>query len=373
MATPIVDLTQTYDQSDVNDYSIAMGVHMISPVNSWLQLILPKVQVGAVQREWIQDELLGLITSLATAVNSTLTTITITSGDVAEKFADVANQNHIINIDSEYMLATATPATDQLTISRGYQGSTAASHTNEARVWIVSQPTHEGADAGNAVSVTRTRPSNYVQTFRATIEVSGVQEAVRHLGGVTSEMGYEMSKAMMSLANQLEMTIIRGPGAAAGTKDTNFRVMDSLNTMIDTNRAGSTGSITTTHVETDIQTIWDAGGTPVVILGSGAVINAISNLYKDRIRSDPMFQIGGQNITGIINPLAEGMIFLVPHRYLYQEYFMLDLNRIALGFIRPFFMKDLADAGDADKRMILGDYTLELHNETAHCYRSGIT
>jgi hypothetical protein len=53
------------------------------------------------------------------------------------------------------------------------------------------------------------------------------------------------------------------------------------------------------------------------------------------------------------------------------EYYILDTTKIALGYLRPFHMKPLANDGDAEKRWIGGDYTLELMNEKAHAYRYG--
>ncbi|PIZ25651.1 MAG: hypothetical protein COY47_04785, partial [Chloroflexi bacterium CG_4_10_14_0_8_um_filter_57_5] len=61
----IIDLIQSYDQSVANDYSFAMGVHQISPVDTPMQLLLPKVGVSAVKHEWIEDELQGQTSSLA--------------------------------------------------------------------------------------------------------------------------------------------------------------------------------------------------------------------------------------------------------------------------------------------------------------------
>ena len=78
----IADLMQSYDQSTVNDYTIAEGIHIISPTDTPLQLLLPKIQVGSAKAEWIEDELTGQRTTLAAAVTSTTATeITIASGE----------------------------------------------------------------------------------------------------------------------------------------------------------------------------------------------------------------------------------------------------------------------------------------------------
>jgi len=370
----ITDLMQSYDQSTVNDYTIAEGIHMISPTDTPLQLLLPKVQVGSAKAEWIEDELAGQTTTLAEDLDNSETDVDVASGDGADKFPpDVDTYNVIIRVDQEYMLVTGV-STDTLTVTRGYGSTTAATHASGATVHIVSQLEHEGSDGKKAVARARTRPSNYVQTFSRTMEVSGVQEAVKKLGGITSEIDYQIMQAMRQLALELEKTLIMGVKAQAGDGSSTFRTMGGLWAMISTNRTSDSGNINTDAIEADIRTIWDAGGVPRAIVTTGKLAQDIANLYADRVRTDVQTVIGGVNITSIVNPLGVGPIAIIPHRMVADgEYYMLDTTRIGLGYLRPFFMKDLADDGDADKRWIGGDYTLELMNEKAHAYRHGFS
>jgi hypothetical protein len=371
----ITDLMQSYDQSGVNDYTIAEGVHMISPTDTPLQLLLPKVQVGSVKDEWIEDELTGQKTTLAAEIADTVTTqITVASGDGTDKFPpDVDSYNVVIRVDQEYMLVTGE-SSDALTVTRGYGSTTKATHSAGATVHIISQMEHEGANGKGAVARARIRPSNYVQTFSRTVEVSGVQEAIKKLGGITSEIDYQIMQAMRQIALELEKTLIMGVKAQAGDGSSSFRTMGGLWAVISTNRTSDSGTIDTDAIESDIRTIWDEGGVPRAIVTSGKLAQDLANLYSDRIRTDVLTTIGGVNVTSIVNPLGVGPIAIIPHRMVADgEYFMLDTSRIALGYLRPFFMKDLADDGDADKRWIGGDYTLELMNEKAHAYRYGFS
>jgi hypothetical protein len=233
---------------------------------------------------------------------------------------------------------------------------------------------HEGADGKQAVARARTRPSNYVQTFSRTVEVSGVQEAIKKLGGITSEVDYQIMQAMRQLALELEKTIVMGVKAQVGDGSSSFRTTGGLWSVISTNRTADSGSIDTDAIETDIRSIWDAGGVPRAIVTSGKLAQDISNLYADRIRTDIQTAVGGVNITSIINPLGVGPIAIIPHRMVADgEYYMLDTVRVFLGYLRPFLMKNLADDGDADKRWIGGDYTIQLMNEKAHAYRYGFS
>ena len=68
----ITELMQSYDMSATADVAIAEGIHSISPSDTPLQLILPKVQVGEVLAEWIEDDLGALTTLLAEVLMTTL-------------------------------------------------------------------------------------------------------------------------------------------------------------------------------------------------------------------------------------------------------------------------------------------------------------
>jgi hypothetical protein len=371
----ITELMQTYDQSASADIWVAEGIHTISPSDTTLQLLLPKVQVSETKAEWIEDELTIQKSSLAATVSSTTgTSITIASGDGADKFPpDVATYNTVIRVDQEYMLVTEV-SNDVCTVVRGYGSTTSATHASGASLHIVSQMEHEGADGKKAIARIRTKPSNYVQTFSRTAEVSGIQEAIKKLGGITSEIDYQVIQAMRQLALELEKTLIMGVKAQIGNGSTSFRTMGGLWSMITTNRTTDSGSIDTTAVEDDIRKIWDSGGIPRVIVTSGKMAQDISNLYATRIQTDVLTTIGGFKITSIINPLGVGPIAIIPHRLVAEgEYYMLDTQKIALGYLRPFYMKPLASDGDSEKRWIGGDYTLELMNEKAHAYRYGFS
>lgn len=372
----VIDLFQSYDQSTSNDQDVAWGVHMISPVDTPLQLMLPKVQVSATKAEWLEDELIARTTTLgATVADTTAATITVATGAGTDLFpTDVATYPTIIRVDQEYMLVTAEASARKMTVTRGYGSTTAATHAASAVVHIINVLGFEGATAREPLMKARTRPSNYVQTFTRTIEVSGIQEVVRKLGGVTSEIGYSQMKEARSIALELEDTLIKGVAAAVGDRDTNYRTMAGLWPLVATNRTNDSGSLDTDAIEADILTIWDQGGNPNVLLTTGALAQDAANLYKDRIRTEVLTQIAGVNITTIINPLSDGPIYIVPHRQMPAgEYFLLDITRMALGFIRPFFMSYLAKVGDSDRFQLLGDYTLEMYNEKAQAYRRGFS
>jgi len=192
----INDLMQTYDESTSADIAVAEGIHMISPSETKLQLMLPKIQVGYTKAEWIEDELIAQKTTLLTTNSATdQVTITVATSGTAMIPDDVATYQTVIRIDQEYMLVTSI-SSNVWTVTRGYASTTAATHAAEADVHIVSVLEHEGADGKNAWTMARSRPANYVQTFSRVVEVTGVQEAIKKLGGITSEVDHQIMKAL---------------------------------------------------------------------------------------------------------------------------------------------------------------------------------
>ena len=367
----IADLMQSYDQADSADIWVAEGIHSISPTDTPLQLLLPKIQVGEIKAEWIEDDLGALTTLLDEGANLDIddTSFTVDDGTLFDTEVDT-----VIRIDREYMLVTGVSGNELTVATRPYGSTTAATHVDNSVVHIVSQVEHEGADAKGARASARTRPSNYLQTFSRTVEISGVQEAIKKLGGVTSEIDYQVMQAMRQLALELEKTLIMGVKAQVGDGSSAYRTMGGLFSMITTHVTSDSGGVDTACLEADIKAIWDSGGVPRVILTSGKLAQDIANLYANRIQTDIFTTVGGVNVTSIINPLGVGPIAIIPHRLMNAgEYFILDTARIALGYLRPFHMAPLAKEGDSEKRWIGGDYTLELMNEAAHSSRYGLT
>ena len=55
-----------------------------------------------------------------------------------------------------------------------------------------------------------------------------------------------------------------------------------------------------------------------------------------------------------------GTIEAVPNRFMAsRDVFLLQSDKLAIAYLRPFFTKELAPTGDAEKREIIVEYTLE--------------
>jgi len=62
-----------------------------------------------------------------------------------------------------------------------------------------------------------------------------------------------------------------------------------------------------------------------------------------------------------------GTIEAVPNRFMAtRDVFLLQSDKLAIAYLRPFFTKELAPTGDAEKREIIVEYTLECRAPKAH-------
>jgi hypothetical protein len=62
-----------------------------------------------------------------------------------------------------------------------------------------------------------------------------------------------------------------------------------------------------------------------------------------------------------------GTFKVIPNRFQRErDLWLLDFNYLALAFLRPMQTIKLAKTGDAERRMLLCEYTLVVKNEAAH-------
>lgn len=368
----IYDLATSYDESTQNLTWYAPGIHMISPADTPLQLLLPKMQTLSVDPSWDEDTLTSQVAALSTSISATAVTLVI-AGASSRIPTDVSTFNVPVVIDNEYMLVTALTGTTTLTVTRGHASSTTATHAASAEVFILAPELLENDNAQSSFFQGRSKNYNYVQEFEKVIEISALQEASQHTGGVGSEIQYDVNKAKREIAQQLEMAILRNPSRASGSKTTKAS-MGGLWGTISTHKTADTGSVDSAALQADFRLIRNSGGTPRVIIASTKMAQDIANIYVGRIRTDVVNSIGGVLINTILDPLAPGPVPIIPHIMMPSgAYMILDTARLALFWMIPFYETPLAKTKRSSKRMISGAYSIQIANEEAHAIRYGFS
>lgn len=276
---------------------------------------------------------------------------------------------------------------DTIFLSRAGRG-TAKSTTHE---WLTDSLTAAAKNAaieGDAFSATaRTLPSrlkNYTQIARKEFEVTGTAQRVEN-AGMDTLLAYHTMRAGKELKRDMEKDLLSDEPASAGTS-TSGRVSAGAESWIySPNHIAATTQTTATttapvsgfatspvtdgtavtltegDLRSALQKSWSAGGEVDVILVGPTLYNRISTFtglatrFRD-VSSKQQAQIIG---AADVYVSAFGSHNIVLSRYARSTtVFCLDMKTWKVDYLRPFQTIDIAKVGDAERRMILAEYTL---------------
>lgn len=331
--------------------------------------------------EWVEDSLLpnaDKVNDSAYANASTDTVFTVANGS-RFKAGDLIR---VANGTQEVMLVTGVSSND-LTVVRGYGGSTASALANAQGIAILGNASLEGDDAQPARFANRSRASNYTQIFAATVEVSGSQLAVRQVG-VADELDYQKNQRARELLRDLENCVINGRAASANPQGnaTTRRTMAGINAFVATNRfvPGSNGfpsdaSLTEQQLNLALRSIWQSASGRVDLIVVGGPEKRQINLFS---ASSRRFDQADERFKQLVSTYESdfGACRVVLSRYVPQgTVLLLDSSRVEVMPLagRSFQYKALARTGDYEAGQVVGEYTLEFRNEAAHGVIGGLT
>lgn len=370
-------LPETHE--DVSDL-----VGIVSPYETPLLDVLGDAAKAArsTVHQWIEDTLNpNTDTVNQSTFGNPLTDTTVVVTNVG-RFA-VGDQIQLAS-GSEVMLVTGiNTGSSQLTISRGYGGSTGSPLANGATIDIIGNASLEGDTAAAAMFTERARKTNYTQIFASTVNVSGSELAVQQIG-VADELDYQKQNRLRELMRDLENSVINGR-APAGTQQgssTVRRTMNGILAFISTNKfsPGANGfpsdtALTETQLNLALRTIWQqsSGNVDLIVVG-GKEKRAMNQFMSSWRRTEPADSTFSNQVA--VYDSDFGTCKIVLSRWVpLGTVLLLDSSRIEVMPLsgRSFQYKPLAAVGDAQQGQVLGEYTLEFRNENAHGVISGFT
>lgn len=325
--------------------------------------------------EWLEDTLLANSSTITDEDFSDATADTTFEVDDASIF-QVGDQVRVKG-SSEVMLVTAVNAgAGSLTVVRGYGNTVAEALATSQVLEVISNASLEGDDAAPARYGNRVRKSNYTQIFASTVEVSGSELAVRQIG-VADELEYQKQLRTRELLRDLENAVINGvapattPQGSTSVRRTMRGIVASLtsNVFVPGNDSFPSGStLTEAQLNEALRRIWKGASSNVdlIVVGGGEkrAINQFvassrrftsqSDSYRDLVSTyESDFGVCRIVLSRHVNP---GVVLL------------LDSSRIEVMPLagRSFHYRPLAVTGDKESGQVLGEYTLELRNESAH-------
>lgn len=245
----------------------------------------------------------------------------------------------------------------------------------------------EGDDVTFAAATPTQRIGNRTQISRKEVIVSGTHDVVGKAGR-GSELAYQIEKRGKEIKRDIELGITQNSSVRAGVSDTTARSSGGMETWISTNVSlGASGVVTAktagqpdnaaqptdgtqrAFLEEDLKTVvqaaWTQGGNPSLLMVGPFNKRVVSEFTGNATRT---VDAQARKLQAAIDIYEHdfGALTVVPNRFSRDRTaLVLDPEYWALHWLRPIFMSSLAKTGDAEKRMLIGEWTLCAKQEAA--------
>lgn len=273
----------------------------------------------------------------------------------------------------------------------------ATSTTHEWQTDTLDSPSAANAyvegDDFSAQTITPTvRLKNYTQISRKDFVISRTSNLVNTAGRAT-ELAYQKVRKGMALRRDIESACLQNKAATIAASNS-ARVAASVETWIYTNNDIQASGVTTGTTPAPVSGVAGTAGTDgtASALVSGDVNLALQQAWStggmtDVILVGPTLKAKIDAFTAIAAPRrvvnqdeAVGLVMSADvyvsdfgsHKVMLSRYMRasvvlcLDMSTWALAWLDQIHVEEIAKSGDSEKRMIVGEWTLEARSPTAN-------
>jgi hypothetical protein len=257
----------------------------------------------------------------------------------------------------------------------------------------------EGFELVRSVSTPTARLTNVTQISKRDATVTGSQEA-SDAAGKGSEMGHQMAMASKVLKSDIEVILssrqARNDGADATARKTEAvahwlgRALDKNSTVgaavigvvtglpvlaTDAFAAVAGASqvpLTEIMVNDAMQKAFTNGARPSNMIVPPGIKRTVSTFQG---RSSSQVLVGKTEVVATVDVIATdfGRVKVMPSLWLPADVgYILDPDFLAVGYFRNFRQIPIAKIGDAETRLILAEWGVEMRNPLAHILFNGI-
>lgn len=235
----------------------------------------------------------------------------------------------------------------------------------------------EGDDLTAVAATPTVRLTNRTQISAKKIVVSGTQQAMNPAGR-KDELAYQLGLKSFEIKRDMEVGLTQNDVlATAPRRSRGLRgwIYENVNRNGGTlaSYTGNTGytagtlrSFTESQVKDVLQQVFTAGGEPDMILMPPALKQTFSGFTGNATRMDKSED--AKLYSSVDFYVSDfGTLQCVPDRFMAtRDVFVLQADKLAVAYLRPFMTVELAKTGDAEQREILVEWTLECRAPKAH-------
>ncbi|NOU98477.1 SU10 major capsid protein [Paenibacillus planticolens] len=356
-------MLKTYDfQDQIRDLSAGIDL-IINDAPTLLGLVgINGEALTQTKYEWMSDNLNSNRSTVNGAKLVSDTSVTVATGD-GIKF----RVNALIVIGEEYLKVTAV-AGDVITVSRGFDGTTAAAIANGAEIRIVARPQLEGAGVGVDEGHDRQVEYNYTQIIERYAQVSGTQQAVRTYN-VGNELDYQVQLRLKEMAREFNDWLIYGRrvqgGAGVPRMTGGLLYFAAQKASAKKNLSGA--EVAAKDINELMEQVYLRGGNVNTILTNTAGARQISKLADNQIQVQRTDSATGHQISTFVSDITGGNVatVVVDPNFPKNKIALFDRNILSMHALNGRSASDVdASVAGADfvARQIRGEYGIKVKN-----------
>ncbi len=372
---PLYDRDVTTPFSSLNSGAIPLDVFGVA-INWFVNrtpLIsrLPKLPVGS-PNFLITNDNYRPRSALLTAANADTSTATVTVADTSQFVP-----GDVLEIDTEQVLVTGITSGTVLAVTRGYASTTAATHSNGATAYLITN-TRTGAEVDvTGISRIPVPVMQYCQTIQHAYQVGGsLQSAENFISGLGTPLDRDRMLAMQHCMDDFEEASYYGTGVAIAGPTTRPQMKGLRNLCVSnktTSPINAAAYKPSDFVRDTIQKCFDAGGNPTFMLVSTDFLTGFAVWGHAVMRIEAGATVFGTPIDMFEVPFLSG-ISLIPAPLLRPgTAICLSGPEVRCRLKRPLFEKPRGSRGDAVEGDFIMEGAIELDNEAHHAWVNGIT
>lgn len=235
----------------------------------------------------------------------------------------------------------------------------------------------EGDDASAKTVTPTVRLTNRTQISTKTVIVSGTQQAMNPAGR-KDELAYQLSLASLELKRDMESSACQLDVTATSPRQSRGLrgwVVDNVNrnggtlasyTANTGYTAGTLRSFAESQVKDVLQQCFTAGGQPDTLMLPPTLKQTFSGFTGNATRMDKSED--AKLYASVDFYVSDfGTLEAIPNRFMAtRDVFLLQSDKLAIAYLRPFQTVEIAKTGDAEKRELIVEWTMECRAPKAH-------
>ena len=258
---------------------------------------------------WSEDRLEARMSAATTGANDSATTVEVTDGT---QFAE----EDVVNVPStgENLLVTKVEG-NNLTVTRGFHGSTAAVIAPDEPLYILGTAATQGTTSQPARSENPVKVDNWTQIFKTTVDASGTWRSSANKTQ-PHDWVHQLKKAGLEHERDKELAFIFGsPGESPGTDGKPRRSTGGvLHYATENHVSQGGGTLTYSEFETFMRLLFEHGSQTKTLFVSPLVLSVLNEFSRAQLQTAVGSTTYGVKVMEMQS--AHGTVQLVKHREL---------------------------------------------------------